>query len=182
MYSERRPWEYNTCKCGKKKQKKSEKCKTCSNKERHGETGIDKNKCLYCGGEKNRESKQCKKCLEISRWKKTMNRTLDETMHHNSASRAVYNAVRKYARKYLELKGIKKECVVCGYSKDILDTSHFRDIASFSLDTKIQEVNSLRNIMYLCPRCHKELDKEIMEKEDLEKISSYLNNQKHEVF
>lgn len=184
MYSKKRPWEYDVCKCGKKKQKKSKQCRRCANiatnEKRFGK--INRYKCPICGGKKSRQSKQCMKCVEKSKWKRVMNKTLDEMMHHNSASRAIYNAVRKYARKYLEFKKIEKKCVVCAYSKDILDTSHFRDITDFPRDTKIQDINSLKNILYLCPRCHKELDKGIMEDEDLDKIIKYLEIQEHEAF
>lgn len=177
MYSEKRPWEYDLCKCGNKKQKRNVQCKRCSNimknNERFGE--FDRRKCPKCCGEKKRQADCCLKCKKDERWTSIMEKSLNETMYHNSASRAVYNSVRKYAREHLIREGVRKECVVCGY--DIcLDVSHFKPIMEFGKDEKLKVVNSLSNIMYLCPNHHKEFDKKKISEDDKKKIEDYLRN------
>jgi hypothetical protein len=49
------------------------------------------------------------------------------------------------------------ECSQCGYSKHI-EVCHKRPLASFPLETPISVVNSLDNLLGLCPNCHWEFD------------------------
>jgi predicted HNH restriction endonuclease len=48
-------------------------------------------------------------------------------------------------------------CAQCGYDKHI-EVSHKRPLASFPGDTPISVVNSLDNLVGLCPNCHWEFD------------------------
>jgi hypothetical protein len=48
-------------------------------------------------------------------------------------------------------------CVRCGYDKHI-QVCHKRPLTSFPLDTPISVVNSLDNLVGLCPNCHWEFD------------------------
>lgn len=51
----------------------------------------------------------------------------------------------------------KLPCFNCGYSKHV-ELAHIKAISSFSVDTKLSEVNSKDNVVQLCPNCHWEFD------------------------
>lgn len=62
------------------------------------------------------------------------------------------NARAKYRKNNPELK-----CKVCGYDKHV-EVCHIKPISSFSLDTKVGLINSLDNLIGLCPNHHWEFD------------------------
>jgi hypothetical protein len=53
-------------------------------------------------------------------------------------------------------------CLNCGYSKRI-DVCHIKDVKDFSDNALISEVNSIDNLVALCPRDHWEFDHGILE-------------------
>jgi hypothetical protein len=100
----------------------------------------------------------CKKCkiekLSID------NQTLYEaTRDGKKASR--YCTIREKARKLLINSGIEKSCKNCGYDKHV-ETCHIKSISSFELDITVKEINDLSNLVFLCPNCHWEFDKGIL--------------------
>lgn len=56
----------------------------------------------------------------------------------------------------------KKPCANCGYDKHV-ELCHIKAISSFSEDSKLSDINSESNIIQLCPNCHWELDKGLLE-------------------
>jgi len=64
--------------------------------------------------------------------------------------------LRQDARR-VYLPAMPYRCVCCGYAKHI-EVCHKRSLTSFSLDTPISVVNSLDNLVGLCPNCHWEFD------------------------
>jgi hypothetical protein len=64
--------------------------------------------------------------------------------------------LRQEARRYY-LSACSYRCVRCGYDKHI-EVCHKRRLTSFPLDTPISVVNSLDNLVGLCPNCHWEFD------------------------
>jgi len=64
--------------------------------------------------------------------------------------------LRDDARKQY-LSALPYECVRCGYDKHI-EVCHRRSLASFPDDTPISVVNSLDNLVGLCPNHHWEFD------------------------
>jgi predicted HNH restriction endonuclease len=108
-------------------------------------------------------------CKECSKWTRSPikgrfyydDKTLEEaTREGKKASR--YCTIREYARKTLLKSGIEKNCKNCGYDKHV-EVCHIKSISSFDLSTTIKEINDLSNLIYLCPNCHWELDKGILE-------------------
>lgn len=66
--------------------------------------------------------------------------------------------VRYYCRKTnKELFKNNKLCRVCGYNKHV-EACHITAISSFSDDSRLSEVNDPKNIIFLCPNHHWELD------------------------
>lgn len=56
----------------------------------------------------------------------------------------------------------KLPCYNCGYNKHV-ELCHIKPLRSFSLDSKIKEINSPNNIVQLCPNCHWEFDNGLLD-------------------
>lgn len=105
--------------------------------------------CVECNSLLHRK-KSTGKCKECS---KPKDMTLEEVMErYKDGHRAsVYSLVRQRARELV--KHIPSICVKCGYSKHT-EVCHIKPISSYSLDTKISEINKESNLIKLCPNCH----------------------------
>jgi len=68
-----------------------------------------------------------------------------------------YAYIRTLARRCYKEASFPKICCLCGYSKHV-EICHKKDIASFSSDTLVREVNRLDNLTALCRNCHWEFD------------------------
>lgn len=72
--------------------------------------------------------------------------------HHRSSAWAL---VRWRARSLCEK--LPQVCYNCGYDKHV-EVCHIKAIASYSPDTLVSTVNSVDNLVLLCPNCHWEFD------------------------
>jgi 5-methylcytosine-specific restriction endonuclease McrA len=90
------------------------------------------------------------------------NKPLDRSQPINSVFRSrrhpMYrlNRLREDARRQYHM-ACPYRCVRCGYDKHI-EVCHKRPLASFPGETPISVVNSLDNLVGLCPNCHWEFD------------------------
>lgn len=84
------------------------------------------------------------------------NRTLTELKRNRTAHR-FSTIVRYHSRKVYRESNKPKHCINCGYSKTY-QVSHIKGIASFDLQSTLNEVNSIDNLTALCPNCHWEYD------------------------
>jgi len=64
--------------------------------------------------------------------------------------------LRQDARRHY-LSALAYRCVRCGYDKHI-EVCHKQPLTAYLLDTPISVVNSLDNLVGLCPNCHWEFD------------------------
>jgi hypothetical protein len=67
-----------------------------------------------------------------------------------------YARLRQDARRHY-FASRRYHCVRCGYDKHI-EVCHKKSLTSFPLETPIAVVNSLDNLVGLCPNCHWEFD------------------------
>ena len=58
----------------------------------------------------------------------------------------------------IAMNGRKKTCQRCGYSLSV-DVCHIKPVSKFPPTALISEVNAKDNLAYLCPNCHRELDR-----------------------
>lgn len=65
--------------------------------------------------------------------------------------------IRELARNIYNKSNKPKYCTKCGYDKHY-EICHIKPIHKFSEKSKISEINSLDNLIALCPNCHWELD------------------------
>ena len=115
-------------------------------------------KLCRCGKEKDHRSKICRDCSNEYR-AKLSNITIDSTIGDKTYTNhkyAKYGYIRWHARKTYLALGINS-CENCGYSKHI-EVSHIKGVASFPPETTIRQVNTIENLIGLCPNCHWEFD------------------------
>lgn len=72
--------------------------------------------------------------------------------HHKSSTWAL---VRSRAKSIIQNR--PQVCERCGYNKHV-ECCHIKSISSFSLESKLSEVNHPDNLILLCPNCHWEFD------------------------
>jgi hypothetical protein len=89
--------------------------------------------------------KMCRECQEI---KKSRTGKLSKTQVGR-------RSIAGYARDLMKPKG--KSCQNCGYSKHV-EVCHKKAISTFPATALIKEINSLDNLILLCPNCHWEFD------------------------
>jgi predicted HNH restriction endonuclease len=89
------------------------------------------------------------------------NLTLEEAIiksYTTRSSRHKYELVRSHAHRLSKhMKWATKICQKCNWDKHT-ELCHIKPISLFSLSTKLEEINSKENIIFLCPNCHWTLD------------------------
>lgn len=95
--------------------------------------------------------------------KNISDRTLSEYLSNYKFRQAAnrYSTLRKNAKKILDKTNIEKCCKNCKYDKHV-EVCHKKGITEFSMDSLISEINSLENLIYLCPNCHWEFDNNLL--------------------
>ena len=111
-----------------------------------------------CGNLKNIQSNKCTECIIKIRRERLLNRTLKEIIDNNSNKFNPFQYVRASARILLKESGKEYKCDICRFSEHV-EVCHIKPISSFPLTAKISEVNSLDNLVYLCPNHHILYDK-----------------------
>lgn len=141
----------------------SRSCSAKWNNEKIPKRVKDKTKtiCPCCNGEKSYCAAICLKCKKRKNLEVAWGNRLGDYIL-NSASRAKYNSVRRWANVYMhEYDDREKKCEICGYDK-VVQVAHKKPIWKFSEDDLMREVNAKDNLMWMCPNHHVEFDKGIV--------------------
>lgn len=116
------------------------------------------NRCKECNKYIRAQKLQlCRACYNKKRIKDGLSKRIDSQI--STASRHRNQNVRTHAKRVMSMSGISKSCSVCGYDKHV-EVCHIKSISSFDSSTTLEVVNTLSNLMYLCPNHHWELDNE----------------------
>lgn len=118
--------------------------------------------CPKCGKLKYEQSSLCQNCITEERWEKAKETEIKYYFRNNSPSRAKYNDIRVWARKILRKSGRNRECEICGFNIYV-EVCHKKEIYTFPENALMGEVNSLDNLIYLCPNHHVMFDKRLLE-------------------
>jgi 5-methylcytosine-specific restriction endonuclease McrA len=113
--------------------------------------------CCDCQGPVSRARTRCKQChldYKAVHYKMYDDITLGEFQCYSYQRSA---KVRVAARKTYLRSNKLRYCYNCGYKKHF-EICHIKPIKSFPDTAKVSEVNSLDNLIALCPNCHWELD------------------------
>jgi hypothetical protein len=126
-----------------------------------------KGKCA-CGDKKDYKANYCQKCLVIKNHEVSLKRPIRDMICLGNA-RIKYGQIRTWANRILEREGIEKTCSICRNKEfdPVVEAAHIQSISTFSEDALMGEVNSLDNLIYLCPSHHKLFDKGFIEKEKI---------------
>ena len=128
--------------------------------EYNGKTKKGYNKCPICGELKFYTSKLCKKCSDKEKYL-VKERTLGSYVDGKQYLTSKCGEIRKDARKTIENSKVEKVCAYCKNHEfdEILEVHHIKGILEFDSETTIKEINSLPNLIWLCPNHHKMLEK-----------------------
>lgn len=133
-------------------------------------------KCESCGDEvslrQNNNNtyikrKYCDKCLRENRAKSKGaetyigNLTKDQIFNRHTKYYIGRNRIRSHAQKVFEKSCKNKKCIICGYDKHV-DVSHIKGVSDFNGDALISKINSIENLVSLCPNHHWEYDNGIL--------------------
>ena len=117
------------------------------------------NFCIICGIEIKTQRRYCDdhNPQKID-WANVTIQNILETRYGNSNR---YNRIREHSRLTYIKSDKPKYCINCGYTKHFA-VCHIKPIKDFDKNTPISVVNSLDNLIALCPNCHWEFDKGIL--------------------
>ena len=159
--------------------------KSCSARYQHSSKEKVKCYCLVCeklidltrnektGRLNYRE--MCDECLELNQLKILANRfgcNIENMLIENQTKGSLYerrknwqsanSAIRKHARKVFDFSGLEKCCKICKYNK-IVEICHIKSVSDFDDSAKIVDINSLDNLIALCPNHHWEFDNGVLD-------------------
>ena len=113
--------------------------------------------CKHCGKEVPPRRTKCDDCNKLLvDWDNTTIASVTDR-----ASYQIHAQVRQRARYVYRNSGRPNYCIICGYDTHI-EVCHIRAVADFPPETPIGEINSLQNLVALCPNCHWELDNGVL--------------------
>lgn len=103
----------------------------------------------------------CLKCYAKKRVEnsKVSDATIEEVILSSTKYRGCnkYQSIRNHAKAIMRCAAVARVCAVCGYQNGI-QVCHIRGISTFPTEATVGEINSLENLVYLCPNHHWELD------------------------
>ena len=97
----------------------------------------------------------------ISFKKKTKKEVFENTKNWQFAR----SQIQKRARAAYQKSDKPKYCVICGYNKTY-QVAHIKAVSDFSGEITIEEINSLDNLIALCPNHHWEYDNGLLNLEE----------------
>ena len=124
-------------------------------------TMTDKRLCR-CGRKKDDKSARCRFCRKQDDFDAMQARPISYYICKHPLAKAKYNDIRTWARRTMERYGPTKWCHVCGFDV-VVEVCHLKPIVDFPETALMSEVNSLSNLIYLCPNHHAMLDKGLLD-------------------
>jgi len=138
---------------------------SCSVRYRNSSISLER-VCLECGcpyetpklRNRRSRSKYCPSCrsIKISRQRK-VKRSKQEVFAVSKNWTAARAYISRHARYVYETSGNEKSCAICGYAVHI-EICHIHPVHEFPLETSVEEINRLSNLVPLCPNHHWEHD------------------------
>ncbi len=112
-----------------------------------------KSYCIHCGVPVTYRRTTCDSCNpSIIDWSTVTLRDLKSRYPYQKHTR-----IRSLARSYYKNSDKPKKCCNCGYDKHY-EVCHIKPINSYNSTATVAEINSLHNLIGLCPNCHWEFD------------------------
>lgn len=86
-----------------------------------------------------------------------VNRTKENIFNNSSSWQSGRSFIQKHARKVYFSYDLEPTCSKCGYSRHV-EIAHIKSVASFPSEATLGEMNSINNLIALCPTHHWEFD------------------------
>lgn len=102
------------------------------------------------------------KLIKKTQFKYLVGKTKREIFESHCNWQSARTTIRRNAVKVFELSDKPKCCQVCKYDKHY-EVCHIKSVSSFLDGAKIEEINSVDNLLALCPNCHWEFDNGLLE-------------------
>lgn len=94
-------------------------------------------------------------------------RTKGEVFKTSGTWQSARNTIRRQARETYEASEKSKSCIICDYENHY-EVCHIKAVKDFDDNAYISEINSLDNLVALCPNHHWEFDNGILKIDSLE--------------
>lgn len=94
-------------------------------------------------------------------------RTKGEVFKTSGTWQSARNTIRRQAREAYEASDKPKSCIICDYTNHY-EVCHIKAVKDFDDDALVSEINSLDNLISLCPNHHWEFDNGVLKIEALE--------------
>lgn len=130
-------------------------------KDKNGLSKKGYNICPNCSKLKYYTSNLCSECRNKQKQQNIKNKTLGYFIENKNYLSHRCTEIRKDAKRTLLESNIEKVCAYCKNHDfdEILEVHHIKGILEHSMDTSINEINSLDNLVWLCPNHHAMLEK-----------------------
>jgi|APGre2960657373_1045057.scaffolds.fasta_scaffold21147_2 5-methylcytosine-specific restriction endonuclease McrA len=122
--------------------------------------------CQKCGtwcGSGRKYCPDCRKTYKEDNGRRNLEKLKDITkadcVYKHGEMSNKYAYIRWHAKN--KFKNVFTECKICGYDKHV-ELCHIKSIKSFPDDALLEDMNSEKNIVPLCPNCHWEFDHGIL--------------------
>lgn len=115
--------------------------------------------CQYCGREAIPRNKYCKEHKGYRKIENYISKEKDwsQISIKDYKGKHQYNDRLPRARNIYIKANLPMQCKLCGYDK-FVEICHIKAIHTFPENTPISIINSLDNLIALCPNCHWEFD------------------------
>lgn len=114
-------------------------------------------KCKRCGRLTADDTNSCKYCFGIDKIDSYGNRTVASLFAKAKQPQHHYSSIRLHAHRIASLNHMEMRCSVCDYNLHA-QLCHRKPIHLFPKNTLLKEVNAPKNLVFLCPNHHWEID------------------------
>ena len=103
--------------------------------------------------------------LNLSHREGVLGKTKGELFKDRKTWQSARGAIRKIAWKTYMDNNPNPTCVICGYDKHV-EVAHIQPVAEFDDSATVKEINSIDNLIGLCPNHHWEYDHGLLKLEN----------------
>ena len=119
---------------------------------------------------KQRISERCDRigvALNLSHREGVLGKTKGELFKDRKTWQSARGAIRKIAWKTYMDNNPSPSCAVCGYDKHV-EVAHIKSVAEFDDSATVKEINSIDNLIGLCPNHHWEYDHGLLKLDNIQ--------------
>ena len=103
--------------------------------------------------------------LNLSHREGVLGKTKGELFKDRKTWQSARSAIRKIAWKTYMENNPSPSCAICGYDKHV-EVAHIKPVAEFDDSAMVKEINSIDNLIGLCPNHHWEYDNGLLNLEN----------------